>query len=54
MEGKPDELVARIAAEPPLERLGAPDDIAALVVFLASPEGHWINGQVIYANGGIV
>ena len=54
MEGKPDDLVSRIAAEPPLERLGAPDDIAALVVFLASPEGHWINGQVIYANGGIV
>lgn len=50
-EGKPQELVDRIAAEPPLERLGRPQDIAEIVAFLAGP-ARWINGQVIYANGG--
>ncbi len=36
----------------PLERLGQPEDIANLVSFLAGPEGGWINGQVLRANGG--
>jgi 3-oxoacyl-[acyl-carrier protein] reductase len=36
----------------PLERLGRPADIAEVVSFLAGP-AHWINGQVIYANGEI-
>jgi 3-oxoacyl-[acyl-carrier protein] reductase len=39
---------------PPLERLGSPQDIAQIVAFLASPAGHWINGQVLRANGGMV
>ena len=51
LDGKSDELIERIAAEPPLERLGRPDDIAEVVAFLAGP-GRWVNGQVIYANGG--
>ena len=51
LEGKSDELIDRIAAEPPLERLGRPDDIAGVVAFLAGP-GRWVNGQVVYANGG--
>ena len=34
-------------------RLGKPEDIAGMVVFLMSPEGEWINGQVISVNGGI-
>ncbi|TCO47485.1 3-oxoacyl-[acyl-carrier protein] reductase [Kribbella antiqua] len=50
-EGKPQELIDRIAAEPPLERLGEPSDIAEVIAFLAGP-ARWINGQVIYANGG--
>lgn len=50
-EGKSQELVDRIAAEPPLERLGQPSDIAEIIAFLAGP-ARWINGQVIYANGG--
>jgi 3-oxoacyl-[acyl-carrier protein] reductase len=36
----------------PLERLGQPGDIANVVSFLAGPEGDWINGQVLRANGG--
>ena len=31
-----------------------PEDIASAVSFLAGPEGGWINGQVLRANGGLV
>ncbi|MEU5718543.1 SDR family oxidoreductase [Streptomyces sp. NPDC020403] len=54
LDGKDEETIARLAALPPLERLGTPSDIAEVVAFLASPAGHWINGQVVRANGGIV
>jgi 3-oxoacyl-[acyl-carrier protein] reductase len=36
----------------PLERLGKPEDIANVVSFLAGPDGGWVNGQVLRANGG--
>jgi 3-oxoacyl-[acyl-carrier protein] reductase len=36
------------------ERLGQPEDIAAAVAFLAGPDGAWINGQSLRANGGII
>ncbi|NEY32024.1 SDR family oxidoreductase [Streptomyces sp. PRKS01-65] len=54
LDGKDEETIARLAAQPPLERLGTPADISEVVAFLASPAGHWINGQVIRANGGII
>jgi len=38
---------------PPLGRLGTPDDIAGVVSFLVSAAGRWVNGQVVYANGGL-
>ena len=53
-DGKSPELVERMAKLNPLERLGTPEDIAASVAFLAGPEGGWINGQVLRANGGMV
>ncbi|GIG86465.1 SDR family oxidoreductase [Plantactinospora endophytica] len=49
-----EQRVAQLAAQPPLQRLGTPDDIAEVVAFLASPAGHWVNGQVLRANGGII
>ncbi|MER5433265.1 SDR family oxidoreductase [Streptomyces sp. NPDC002588] len=52
LEGKDEEAIARLAAQPPLERLGTPEDIAEAVAFLAGP-GRWVNGQILYANGGI-
>jgi 3-oxoacyl-[acyl-carrier protein] reductase len=51
-EGKSQELIDQIAALAPLDRLGTPDDTAGVVSFLAGPAGRWINGQVIFANGG--
>jgi NAD(P)-dependent dehydrogenase (short-subunit alcohol dehydrogenase family) len=53
LEGKDEELLRRLASAVPLERLGTPADTATVVAFLASPAGHWINGQTIRVNGGV-
>ncbi|OZI31138.1 3-ketoacyl-ACP reductase [Bordetella genomosp. 10] len=52
LAGKTAEDIERLSKQPPLERLGQPTDIADAVSFLAGPQGGWINGQVIRANGG--
>jgi 3-oxoacyl-[acyl-carrier protein] reductase len=52
--GKSQEVIDRFAKMAPLERLGTPQDIAAAVAFLVGPDGGWINGQVLRANGGLV
>src|ERR1700730_9281573 len=54
LTGKSPELIERMAKMNPLERLGAPQDIAATVSFLVAPDGAWINGQTLRANGGMV
>jgi 3-oxoacyl-[acyl-carrier protein] reductase len=54
LNGKSQELIDRMAKMNPLERLGTPADIASAVAFLAGPDGSWINGQVLRANGGMV
>jgi 3-oxoacyl-[acyl-carrier protein] reductase len=54
LKGKPPDLVDRLAKLSPLERLGQPDDIARAVSFLAGPDGAWVNGQTLRANGGVV
>jgi 3-oxoacyl-[acyl-carrier protein] reductase len=53
LDGKDEQTIARMAAQPPLERLGVPEDIAEAVAFLAGP-ARWVNGQVLRVNGGIV
>jgi 3-oxoacyl-[acyl-carrier protein] reductase len=54
LSGKSEEQIENFARMPPLERLGQPEDIAAVVSFLAGPDAAWINGQVLRANGGLV
>jgi 3-oxoacyl-[acyl-carrier protein] reductase len=54
LNGKSPELIDRMSRMNPLERLGTPEDIAASVSFLAGPDGGWINGQTLRANGGMV
>jgi 3-oxoacyl-[acyl-carrier protein] reductase len=54
LDGKPQEVIDRLAKLAPLERLGQPEDIAAAVAFLAGPDGAWINGQTLRAHGGII
>jgi len=53
LNGKSDALIEQIAKSAPLERLGQPDDVAGVVSFLAGPDGGWVNGQVLRANGGM-
>ncbi|PTB21446.1 3-ketoacyl-ACP reductase [Trinickia symbiotica] len=52
LKGKSDELIAQIAKQAPLERIGQPEDIASAVSFLAGPDGAWVNSQVVRVNGG--
>ena len=52
-------MVSQLARETapaatPLGRLGKPADIADVVAFLVSEDAHWVTGQVIGVNGGIV
>src|ERR1700722_988760 len=54
LNGKPQEIIDHLAKLAPLERLGQPEDIAAAVAFLAGPDGAWINGQILRANGGVI
>lgn len=42
------------AAPNPLGRIGTPEDIASIVVFLASDDSRWINGEVHYATGSLI
>jgi 3-oxoacyl-[acyl-carrier protein] reductase len=52
LKGKTQAQIEELSKLPPLERLGQPEDIANAVSFLAGPDGGWVNGQVLRANGG--
>ena len=54
LTGKAEEQIDQLRKLSPLERLGQPEDIANVVSFLAGPEGGWVNGQILRANGGFV
>ncbi len=50
----PQEAVDGLVRQTPLGRLGQPDDIADVVAFLVSDDAHWLTGQNIQVNGGIL
>jgi 3-oxoacyl-[acyl-carrier protein] reductase len=54
LDGRPQEVIDHFKMLAPLERLGRPEDIANVVSFLAGPDGAWINGQTLRANGGVI
>lgn len=54
LDGKPQEVVDRLAKLAPLERLGQPEDIANTVAFLVGSDGGRVNGQTLRVNGGLV
>lgn len=51
--GKSQEVIDRLAALSPFNRIGEPNDISEIVVFLASDQAKWINAQNIGVNGGM-
>ena len=48
-----DEALRGIPEATPLRRLGQPEDIADVIALLCASNGAWINGQVVFANGGL-
>ena len=50
--GTDREAKRRILARTPLGRIGEPDEIAAIAVFLAGPDSSYMTGQTVYADGG--
>lgn len=53
-DGMEDEKRDAIAARIPLQRFGRPEDVAAAVVFLASPDASYLTGQTLCVGGGEV
>lgn len=47
------DFMKQIVAQTPLGRVGQPDDIAAIAVFLASDDANWLTGEQLYASGGL-
>jgi 3-oxoacyl-[acyl-carrier protein] reductase len=54
LTGRSEAQIDQLRKLSPLERLGQPEDIANVVSLLAGPDGAWINGQILRANGGFV
>jgi 3-oxoacyl-[acyl-carrier protein] reductase len=53
-EKLPEEIKSAILAQIPMKRLGAPEEVAHLVAFLASEEAAYITGQSLAVDGGMV
>ncbi len=53
-KGKKPSEIEQIIGLTPLGRLGQPEDIARAISFLVGPDGGWVNGQILRANGGLV
>jgi len=53
-DDKTQQEIAGFAARTPHKRLGEPSDIANTIAALCNGDGAWINGQTVFANGGIV
>jgi len=47
-----EDFIAHSAKEIPVQRVGQPEDIAAVISFLTSDEAGFVNGQVVYVAGG--
>ena len=50
----PEDEMESMSAHVPLGRVGKPDEVAALIAFLVSPDANYITNQTIHVNGGLV
>ena len=48
------ELEKEESRHSPLQRVGQPEDIADVIIFLASEQARWVTGQLLYVGGGHV
>ena len=46
------ESEAETVTRTPLRRIGQPDDVADVIVWLASQQARWVTGQLLYVGGG--
>lgn len=53
IQGKPQEVIDKLASLNAFNRLGEPEDIAKIAVFLASDDAKWISGQIVGTNGAM-
>ncbi len=53
-DGKTPEQIAGFAKRTPHGRLGEPEDIANVISELCGEKGWWVNGQTVFANGGVI
>lgn len=53
-DGKTEEQIESFARRTPHGRIGEPEDIANVVSAMCSSDGWWINGETLFANGGLV
>jgi NAD(P)-dependent dehydrogenase (short-subunit alcohol dehydrogenase family) len=51
-QAMPPSVLEKLVSRIPAGRIGSPDDVAALVDFLASPEAGYVTGQLVLACGG--
>jgi 3-oxoacyl-[acyl-carrier protein] reductase len=51
-EGMPEDVLSRLVARVPAQRMGSPEEMADVVAFLASPAASYITGQMVLACGG--
>lgn len=54
LQAMPQKIIDAMIAKVPLQRMGTPEEVASVYVFLASDEASYINGTVISVDGGVV
>lgn len=52
--GKNEEAIAKSGALSPFNRVGQPEEVAAVCAFLASDKASWVHGQIVQPNGGLI